>query len=444
MRTQLLCMVIALTAVLPAQDLGHKSTPQRYPVRIEHATIHTISGATIENGAILFAGGTIRAVGNDSDVPTPDNAQRLDASGKHVYPGMIVALSTIGLAEISSVPGTLDANEIGEITPEVRACVAVNPDSVVIPVTRSNGVLAAGTFPSGGLIPGRASVIWLEGWTWDEMTVAADAGLVVNWPSRQARRRRFGRGAPTDDDDPAKRADERREQISAALTDARAHLAARAADPSISVDLRHLALRAVLAGERPVFVHADDVEQIESAVLWGKRLGVRVVIVGGRDADRCTALLADHDVAVIVRGTHRLPRRRDSPFDEPFSLPWILQDASVRWCMAGDGGFYNERNLPYHLATAVAFGLDHTAAMRAVTLSAAEILGVEDRLGSLDVGKSATLIVTDGDPLEMTTHIDHAFINGRTIDLGNKHTRLAEKYRQKYRSMGLWPVDEKK
>ena len=229
-------------------------------------------------------------------------------------------------------------------------------------------------------------------------------------------------------------------RIDSVFDDAVAYFASVGADANIADDLRYDGMRAVLDGGKPVFIRAGQREQIESAVLWSVGRGLRPVIVGGADAEECAELLKRHDVGVIITGTLSEPSRRDEAYDAPFTLPARLEAAGVKWCMAGPGGSFetpHERNLPYHAAMAVAYGLDHDRAIEAITLSAAELLGVSDRVGSLEVGKNATLIVTDGDPLEITTNVELAFIEGRAIDLGNKQTALAEKYREKYRQLGL-------
>ncbi|MCA8940915.1 MAG: amidohydrolase family protein [Planctomycetes bacterium] len=426
-----LTSALCLTAVLSAQDLTPKAPPQAGPIVIENAILHTIDAGVIANGTLWFEGGRIRGVGPvASELGIPPGAERVDGRGLHVYPGLIGANTRIGLEEIEAVRATRDFDEVGDATPEARAAVAVNPDSTVIPVTRANGVLSVGVIPSGGLVPGRAAVMQLAGWTWEEMAVDADCGIVVEWPSLSSRRGR-------DDEERVARALEQRATIDAAFRDARAYLEARSHDPALATDVRALALAPALRGEEPVLVRADNVEQIQSAVTWAVGLGLRVVILGGEDALLCRDLLRMHDVGIIVTGTHRLPKRRDAAVDEPFRLPAELDAAGLRWCLASNSPFYNERNLPYHAATAVAYGLDHDAALRAITLSAAELLGVADELGSLSVGKRATLLLTDGDPLEFTTEIRRAFVEGRAIDLGSKHTRLAEKYREKYRQLGI-------
>lgn len=429
--------VLLLSPELAAQDLIHKAPPQERPVVIRNAVIHTMSDGTLLGGTLWFEDGVIRGVhppGEEPSIPARRQSVVLDGTGKHVYPGLIAARTSLGLQEIGRVPQSVDVRELGDVSPEVRAAVAVNPDSAVIPVTRSNGVLVAGVFPTGGLIPGRVSVIQLDGWTGEDMTVLGDAGVVVDWPS-SAPRRRWGRSRGGDDAED--RTERRRKEIEAAFAEARAWHEAEAADPAVPTDIRWQALVPVLEGERPVFLLAEDVEQIETAVGWALRNALEPVLVGGRDAMLCADQLVRHDVPVILGGTHDLPRRRDSGYDEPFSLPARLHERGIRFCLATGGSFYNERNLPYHAATAMAFGLPRDAAMAAITADAAAILGIESRVGTLEAGKDATLIVTDGSPLELTTTIELAFVRGRRIDLRNKQTELARKYREKYRQLGL-------
>ncbi len=425
---------LALAAPGAAQDLGHKAPAQARPVVITDATLHPVSGPTIAGGSLWFGEGSIQALGAAGGTTPPADAEHIDGRGLHVYPGLISAVTTLGLVEIGSSRATIDRTEIGDLTPEARAIVAVNPDSTALPVARSNGVLLAGVFPSGGLIAGRAAVAHMDGWTWEDLAVRADAGVVIEWPSRRPQRR-FG---PPRGGDSRPSVDERRAAIERHVLAARSYLQARAADPTVPLDVRHEALRGALLEDHPVFVRAADREAIESALAWTESEGLHAVLIGGTGAHACRDLLLRLEVPVIVTGTHRLPQRRDQAYDAPFSLPAALEAAGLQWCLASSGSFYNERNLPYHAATAVAYGLDRQAALRAITLSAAEVLGIADRYGSLERGKSATLIVTDGDPLELETRVLHAFIDGRRIDLANKQTALAEKYRERYRQLGLW------
>lgn len=438
-----------LSMVLPAvlagsvlgQDLGIKAPAQSRPIVITNATVHTVSGATIENGYVMFDGGKIVGVGEAALLPrVTSNVEIIDATGKHVYPGMISAYTQLGLTEIGAVRASDDMVEVGSdgITPEVRAAVAVNPDSTIIPVTRSNGVLAAGVFPSRGTISGRASVMVLDGWTWEDMTVRDAAGLVVNWPMSRAISAWW---MDTPEEEQMRNIRRGLGKIEEAFATARAYAAARDNGGAGGTDLRWEAMRPVFAGsgaeagrvQAPVLIMAQDYDQITSAVAFCNRTGLRCVIVGGRDAPQCASLLKQYDVPVIVVGTHRMPQRDDMPFDEPFTLPLRLEEAGVRWCLASGEETPHERNLPYNAGRAVAYGLSPEAGVRCVTLSAAQILGVGDVLGSIEAGKSATLIVTDGNPLELTTRVEQAFVHGKRIDLTNKHTELNKKYREKYR-----------
>jgi imidazolonepropionase-like amidohydrolase len=274
------------------------------------------------------------------------------------------------------------------------------------------------------------------------MTLEDDVGLLVNWPSMGTGggRRGFGRrGGNRGGGDPAERAKQAREEINQAFLEAIAYFKARKADPSLDVDLRYEAMADTISGKRSVFIRADNAEQIQSSIAWAMELNLEPVIIGGADAALCLDILKRNDVPVIVGGTHSLPRRRDAAFDSPFTLPKTLEEAGITWCMSTGGDSSNERNLPYQTAKAVAYGLPEDAALRSITLSAAEVLGISGAVGSLEKGKLATLIITDGNPLEMTTKVITAFVAGKQLDLSNKHTVLAEKYREKYRQMGLLP-----
>jgi len=440
----IIAALLAFTASAPAQDLIPKAAPQDRPVLITGATIHPISGEPIPQGALFFDEGVIRAVFSRSEADRwrrsndrPVNLEIIDAAGKHIYPGLIGANTVTGLMEIGAVDVTIDVNEQGGVTPEARAIAAVNPDSTLIPVTRAAGVLTTGVMPAGGTVPGRAAVIRMDGWTWEDMAVEADAGLIIDWPRLRPIDAWWMTRSRKEQLEDAK---ENRQAIIDLLDAAKAYLAAREADGAIPEDTRYEAMRPALNGEKPVFIRAQELEQILDAVSVAAEYNLRTVIVGGSDAPLAIDHLRDHDAAVIITGTHRTPGRRDAAYDEPFTLPAKLDAAGLRWCLATGGGTFqtpHERRLPHHAATAVAYGLDHDAGLRAITLSAAEILGVGDKLGSLEPGKLATFFIATGDPLELTTTVERAFIDGREIDLRSKHTELYEKYREKYRQLGI-------
>ena len=437
----LVVLFAVTTAALPGQDLLPKAAPQGQVVVLQNAMLHTVTGGLVLGGTLVFADGVITAVlPADAPPKLPEGATPLvlDLQGKHVFPGMIAAASQLGLVELGMVRQSNDSDEVGEASPETLAVVAVNPDSTLLPVARANGVLAAIPFPVGGLLPGRASAIQLDGWTNADLTVRADVGPIVAWPAQAGggeRGRRGPRGAAAPEDAGANAHQKARQRIDDAFTAARAWLTAFTADPTTPIDLRHQALVPALRREVPVFALANELEQIESAVLWARDRDLRLVVVGGRDAAKCADLLRERSVPVVVTGVHRLPARDDLAYDEPFTLPKLLGDLGVQFCIAPGGEASNDRNLPYHAATAAAFGLDRDRAYAAISHDVATIFGIGDRLGSLAAGKDATLFVADGHPFELATKIELAFVRGRQVDLRSKHTELAKKYRERYRQL---------
>jgi imidazolonepropionase-like amidohydrolase len=413
-----------------AQDLTPTAPVAQGVVAVTNATVHTMAGRTFEPGAIWFEDGKILGVApmDEFDEGLPglnmNDVTRIDAQGLHVWPGIISANTAIGMTEIGQARETYDLDEVGDITPEV------------------NGVLAAGVMPLSGTICGWGSVIQLEGWTNEDLAIEPRAALVINWP----------RVRPIDawwmsrsKQEQLKDSREALAKIDDAFAAARAYLDAREADPTLETDIRYESMAPVIRGEKPVFIRAQELEQIQSAIGWSVEQGFETVIIGGRDADAAADMLVRHDVGVIITGTHRTPRRRDAAYDDPFTLPRRLEEAGVRWCLASGGGSFsaaNERNLPYQAAHAVAYGgLDQHTAMEAITKRPAEMLGVADRLGTLEPGKDATFFIADATPLEITTNVRMAFIGGRQIELRNKQTDLADKYRDKYRQMGLTGAD---
>jgi imidazolonepropionase-like amidohydrolase len=417
--------------------------PQRHPIALVGGTVHPVSAPAIENATLVFSDGKITGVGRDASMS--GDAERIDVAGKHVYPGMIDANSQLGLIEVPSIRGSRDQAETGEINPNVKAQVAFNPDSELIPVSRSGGVLLALTVPSGGLMTGLSAVMQLDGWTWEDMCLAPDVALHINWP----------RMAPLEawwmEQTGATQLQDRDKSLKAirrAFADARAYYVAKKAHAAgdgaaPETDVRWDAMIPVLERKIPVFIDAEDIQQIQAALAFAEREQLRAVIVGGYDAPECIELLNKHNVPVIVGGVHRLPRRRGDAYDAPFTVPARLQAAGVPFCIAGViGGASgslpsNMRNLPYHAGTAIAYGLPAEEALKAVTLYPAQILGVADRVGSLEPGKDATVIVTTGDPLEIPTQVTAAYIQGRAVQLTDRHKRLWEKYKEKYRRMGI-------
>jgi len=403
------------------------------PVALVGATIHPISGPTVQNGTLLFNKGRITRIGKG--IPIPAGSQIIDLKGKHIYPALFDSMTNTGLVEVKAVRASVDEAETGTINPNVKAQVAVNPDSELIPVTRSNGVLLTLTAPTGGTISGQAAVIQLDGWTWEDMTVQAPVGMIIRWPNMAA-------VADWWVEKSAKQQIEDRDKtlrnLRKTFEDAEAYRRARKAGvQNQGHDARWEAMIPVLAGKLPMIVHANEIQQIQAAVAFASERKLKMILFGGYDAPRCAPLLKKHQIPVIVGGVYRLPQRRHDPYDEAYTLPERLRQAGLKFCISSYGRFgaANVRNLPYHAAIAAGFGLPEDEALKAITLSPAEILGVSDRVGSLQAGKDATLIITTGTPLETTTQVEAAFVQGKPVQLNDRHKRLWRKYQQKYEQL---------
>lgn len=408
--------------------------PQKEPIALVGGTIHPVVGSDIVNGTILFVDGKIKAVGKEIELPK--DTKIVNVKGKHVYPGLFDADTEVGLVEIQAVRATVDHSETGQINPNVRAQTAFNPDSELIPVTRSNGVLTVVAAPLGGLISGRAAVMRLDGWTWESMTVRGEAAMMVSWPTLVASQTWRMENSKAGEKTRARTM----EQLATVFSDARSYRTLKLAraqqgQAAPEYDARWEALIPVLEGKTPLFVHADDLRQIQSAVAFARKEGVKLTIVGGYQAPDCAELLRSEGVSVIIKGVNRLPRQRHDPYDAPFTVAAKLHKAGVKFCISASDRMANIRNLPYHAATAVAHGLPADEALKAITLYPAQITGVDAQLGSLENGKAATLFVSTGDPLDIMSNVTAAYIDGREVDLSDRHKRLWKKYQEKYRQL---------
>lgn len=423
-------LVASASTVIPAQRPAG-------PVLLRGGTVHTVSGGVLEKTDVLLADGKIAALGASLKAPT--GAKVVDVTGKHLYPGFISANSQLGLTEISSIRATVDTTELGASNPNAKTQVAVNPESELIPVARLNGVLTANVTPlagggfggAGSIFAGTSALVRLDGWTWEDMTVRPTTALHIYWPameiSRDSRNPRAG-------EEQRRALAERLKLIRDTFAAARAYGAAKAAG-SVDTDLRLEAVLPVLRGDVKLFIHADTIAQIHAALDWARDEKLAFTLVGGRDAWRVADRLKEAGVGVILAGTFNLPPRRDDAYDTAYTAPAKLQAAGVKFCLAmgtdGASETANERNLPYEAAIAAGFGLSREDALKSVTLYAAQLLGVEQELGSIEVGKRATLIVTDGDALELTTNVQQAYIDGAAIDLRSRQTELYKKYKQR-------------
>ncbi len=405
------------------------------------ATVHTLAGETIANGSVVLRDGVIQEVG--TDVTVEAGATIIDASGLHVYPGMIDAFSRLGLTEIGSVSATQDVNELGNWNPHLRAFEAIYPASEHIPVARANGVTHAvsapgsgGGFRGGGAggIPGQVALIHLDGWTIEEMAIEPSLGMVIQWPTIRTRSFDFSTFQVTERPytEAKKEYDEQLQEMESWFEAAQHYKqAVERGDPAKfdrDLQLEHLAR--TLGGELPVIVVANDKRGIESALDFAQRYDLRLILAGARDAREVKEELAEKGIPVILGPSQSLPAEEDDPYYLPFTLAGELQAAGVRMAFATFNSS-DSRTLPYEAANTVPFGLAHDEALRAVTVNAAEILGVADRLGTIEPGKLGNLIVTDGDPLEIQTQVRYVFIRGIPVDTDNRHRRLWERYRER-------------
>jgi len=422
----------ALFATLVAAPIAATAAPVAYV----NATLHPVDAPAIVGGTLLIDDGRIVAVGAAGDVALGD-ATLVDLGGAHVWPGMIDAVTNLGLIEVGAVRATVDTREMGDFNPDLRAEVAVHPDSRRLPVAATGGVLTAHVVPDGELFLGSSAAIRVDGWTWEEMTLAAPLGQHLRYP-QQRFRRGWWNSAPDAEEKFEKRKRELERRLDELIGAARGYDAARRAaeagtGPTVDLDLRFEALRPLVAGEATLFLHAEERTQIEKALDWVGEHGFgRVVLVSGPDAAHFAERLAAARIPVVVQDVLTLPARTWEPYDTPFTAAARLHAAGVAIAFGDGGDSSNARNLPFHAAQAVAFGLPAEAAHRALTLGAAEILGIADRVGSLSPGKEATFFVATGDPLDVRTRIERVVVRGAEYDFARDPQRqLWERYRNR-------------
>ncbi|HEY6504533.1 MAG TPA: amidohydrolase family protein [Chitinophagaceae bacterium] len=420
---------------IKAQETVYPAPAQTVTTVIINATVHKGNGEVIENASIVITDGKIAAVGKN--IPLPAGATTVDAKGKQVYPGLILPISNLGLVETSSIRATTDIQEIGDLNPNVRSIVAYNTDSKVINTLRSNGILLANIVPQGGLISGTSSVVQLDAWNWEDAAYKTDEGIHFRMPSLMPRPRFGGfggggggrqQGAETD---PVKEGLERIEMIKGFFKEAKAYAAVPTHEET---NLKLESVRGLFEKKQKFYVHANTVKQMLVALDFVKEFGFDVVIVGGSDSWQIADLLKQNNVSVILGQPHSLPTAEDDDVDQPYKTAAMLQKAGVLFSINDDDGQTRGRNLAFNAGTAAAYGLTKEEAIQAITLNAAKILGVSDRTGSIEVGKDANIIISEGDILDMKTSvITDAFIQGRKIDLNDKHKQLNERFNQKYK-----------
>jgi imidazolonepropionase-like amidohydrolase len=432
------CLIISIAIVNASDQIPGKK--QDHPIVLIGGTIHTVSGETIQRGMVLFEDGIISAIGTRLDLP--EGTEKIDISGQHVYPGLIDANTVIGLVEISAVRATLDIAEVSEIKPNIRSEVAINPDSELIPVTRTNGITYAHVIPRGGLISGTSAMIMMDGWTSEDMTLRAPIGLMVNWPEMDIS---DGPGVTKSEKEQLMAIEKKISTLTNAFLDARAYLKAKSAEqqgnaPFHASDSRWDAMIPILNRELPVLIHASKIRQIHAAIHWATKEDLKIILMTGQDVVLALDLLKGKNIPIILEGIFNIPSRRWEPYNTSYMTPTRLYEAGITFCIASTGSSFEAphiRNLPYHAGMAAAYGLPKAEALKSITQYPAQILGVIDKIGTIEIGKDASMIITDGDPLEMNTKVNLEFIQGRKIDLTNRHTQLYQKYSTKYKRLGL-------
>ncbi len=413
----------ALSALVAVAVFTRPADAQTYA--IQGGTIHTLAGPTFV-GTVVVRDGHIVDVG--PNVQPPAGAEVVDASGKHVYPGIFDAVSRLGLTEIGAVDVTNDSREQGDYNPQLQAATAVHPSTEHIPVTRANGITHAMAVPEGGVISGQASLIGLDGWTIEEMDIDPGAAMAINFPSMTSQRRFGGFGGePPSFSDVEAAYNEKVAELDRWMDGGRQYAKAAAAG-SVDRNTQLAAMAKVVNREIPVLLEANGERDIKNAVAWAEKQNIRFILTGGVEAWKVADMLAEKKIPVILGPTQDLPHGSDPEYDEAYSNPGKLYAAGVKIAFASFNSS-SSRTLPYEAAMAVPYGLPEEAAMEAVTKNGAEMLGFGDRLGTIEKGKLANLIVTDGDPLEIQTHVTNLFILGKQVSTDNKQKSLYEKYR---------------
>lgn len=422
---------LALPTFLVAQD-------NVYPVKtvndilIENATIHIGNGQVVEKGSVLVSKGKIVAVG--AGIVAPKSATIIDGSGKHLYPGLILSSSTLGLVEMGSSAGRPmnDASEIGEMNSNVRSIVAYNSDSKVINTLRSNGILLANVIPQGGTLAGLSTVVQLDAWNWEDAAYKMDAGVNFNMPELFNRPNQFAAmlGIQLQQNDPTKQALETIEKVKVFFREAKAYQAETKHEAS---NLKFEAVKGLFNKSQKLFINCNTVKQMLIAIDFVKEFDFSVVIIGGSDSWQIADLLKQNNIAVILGQQHSLPTLPDDDIDQPYKTATILQSKGVLFAINDEDSQNRGRNLPFNAGTAAAYGITKEEALSAITLHAAKILGIDNVTGSVEVGKDGNLILSEGDILDMrSSKVTTAIIQGRLISLDDKHKQLNERYKHKY------------
>ena len=419
MRTLIFCFTAILCSSAESADR----------LLIRAATIHTVSGTSFTPGEVLISNGRIVAVGQA--ITTADSALLIDLKSLQLYPGLIAANTSLGLTEISGVRATQDTTEVGNFSPDVHSWIAVNPDSELIPVARAGGITHVQVTPQGGTISGQSGVIALTGWSIEDMIVRKGVALHINWPEMGLQLGAKSKSPEEQVKDREKKLRELDEFFNEADSYAKA---INSGATSLSKHPVWDSMLPVITRKQTIVVQADDLRQIKAAVAWAKRRNYSIIIAGAKDAWRVADLLAKEKIPVIYDGTYLLPSLENDSYDAQFKAPATLHRANVPLTLSfpiGSWSAANLRNLPHLAAQATAHGLPQNESLRSITLNPAKLMGVDDRLGSIEIGKEATFIAVDGDLLDIRTNVKRMWIAGNETSLESRHTRLYDRYKNR-------------
>jgi len=432
MKKTLLPILAALLMIsaATAQESVYPAKKQEAPIVILNGTIHVGNGQVLNNSSIEIKDGKITAIGNNINAAA--NAIKVDAKGKHVYPGLILSNSNLGLIEVNSVRATADAQEIGEYNPTIRSLVAYNTDSKVINTLKTNGITHANVVPQGGTISGSASVVQLDAWNWEDAAYAKDHAIHLNLPSLFNRPNPYAAflGMQAPQGDPVKRGMEQIEEIKQFFRAAKAY---GAETKHAATNLKLEAVQGLFTKKQKLFIHCDVVREILAAIDFKNEFGFDIVLVGAAESVQVADILKRNNIPVILSQMHALPTLADDGVDLPYQTPALLQKAGVLFAINDEDGQHRGKNLPFNAGTAAAYGLTKEEALSSITLNAAKILGIADRTGSIETGKDANIVISEGDILDMrSSNISLVMIGGRIVSLTDKHKRLYERYKYKY------------
>jgi imidazolonepropionase-like amidohydrolase len=427
-------IIYNLMFLLSIVNITAQQTPaskQTEPISIEGATAHLGNGEIIENSLIMFKQGKIIFVGS-SNTKIGRIGRVINASGKHIYPGFIAANSTLGLVEVDAVKASSDVRETGIMNPHIRSIIAYNAESKVVESMRPNGVLMAQITPRGGTISGTSSVVQLDAWNWEDASIKNDDAIHIDWPSS------FTSGRWWLGEDPALKPDKnylkKTQEITSFFKDAKQYHS----KDNLIKNLPFSSTKGLFVGSQKLFIHANGQREITDAITMAKDLEIEnLVLVNGHEAEKVSALLVKHNIPVILERPHRNPESEDHAYDYTYTIAKTLTDLGVLVGIGMEGQMerMNTRNLPFYAGTFAAHGLNREDAVKLITSNPAKILGIDDAVGTLEVGKDATLFISEGDALDMRGNIlTEAFIQGRNISLESHQTKLWKRYSDKYKS----------